>query len=221
MLLNRSTRTLPFIASLTLVASSALGLVVGAKKDMPKGVAQLELIGSLPQALASLGLVAFAAGLAGFVRVVEARVVTAQDRDPDARTHSNLVLAAGVAGGVLHAAAGVALVADDSQAEGFRALSCAESLAIALMVVAAIPAFRATKRLGAAFLGGAAALGLLARGSLVIVPGRFSAKYVVDPLDLLWVITSLAFGLWTIVASVSSTAPERAEDAAPASRSAA
>lgn len=218
MLLNRSTRTLPFLASLLLVAASAFGLVVGMRKGMPKGVTQLELVGALPQTLASLALLAFAVGVAGFVRAVEVRIRTAVDQDSDARNHSSLVLGAGVAAGVLHAVAGITLIANDSRAEVFRAFASAESLASALMVIAALPAFRAAKRTGATVLGAFVLVGLLVRGSLVMVkPGRFESNYAIDPMDMVWIATSLGFGIWTIVASISSTAPDRTEDAPPPS----
>lgn len=215
MILNRSTRTLPFVASLSLVASSALGLVVGAKKNLPSGVLSLEPGGSLPQSLAAIGLAAFAAGLAGFVRVIEARPPLTAEENPDSRTHSMLVLAAGVLAAGLHAAAGVALVQGDSRAGGFRALSSAESLAIAVMILASLSAFRATKRLAAMFVGGLVAIGFIVRGALVVAPSdRFAETFAVDPMDAVWVVTSLGFGLWTIVASIGAHAPR---DAAPAS----
>ncbi len=204
MFLLRSTRALPFASALVAVMSSAIGLFAGVKKGLPKRVLALETEGFLAQGLAGLALVAFAVGLASFVRTVEATEAPTTERRP----YSMLILALGAVAGVLHMVSAVVLSTGDSLDPPYRMLASGESLALSGLVLTASAVFRAIRRPGVMLLSAAAALVLFARGALVVVHAGFERNsFAVDPADIFWVLTSLMFGLWMIVASISLRAP--------------
>lgn len=209
MLFQRSTRALPFASAAVAVVSSALGLVMGAKKGLPLHVIGLETEGFLLQALAALALLAFAAGLASFTRIVEA---TGETRS-EARPYSSLILGLGALAASIHIAGAVFLVVDDSHGKSYRTLASGESLALGAMVITASAVFRAVRRPGAMLVSVPVAAVMLARGTLVVVRGGLDSGYIADPAGGLWIVSSLAFGLWLIVASISTRELDPSPDA--------
>lgn len=192
-------RALPFWSGLVYVLVLLLGLVLGVERNSMNRPSVTQE-GGLLRIAAGLALLALSAGLAAFLR----RVEQLDEAPLESRSGlSSLVLTAGAAAGTLELAAGALFTRVASKDELALVLTCASSIALAVVpLVAAFPLLRVGRQANAAaLLGFIAAPALFARGAGGLYQTRVANGLapLIEPLRGTSMLLGGLFALWVIV----------------------